>query len=179
MKTHLMLDFETLGHIPPNVHTLSLGATLFNRNEILKTGHWHYQMEDQKVRGHIITPETQAWWDKQSPEARQVFVDVERDGKNQTEIIQSFLSWMDAKDVRVWSAGAGFDIPILELQIRECNEKIPWMFWNHRCYRTIKAMFHIEKEFQRKSLKHDALADAMYQAECIGYFLQKNPQVDQ
>jgi DNA polymerase III epsilon subunit-like protein len=47
MSLHLMLDYETLGHIPPNVATLSLGAVLFNRNEIVDKEYYIFSKRDQ------------------------------------------------------------------------------------------------------------------------------------
>jgi hypothetical protein len=176
-----MIDYETLGHIPPNLHSLSLGVVLFNAADFIKTGYWTFSMSDQIKRGREISADTLSWWMKQGPEAQTVLRQAHESRETEAMVMQSFHGWVgmeSKKNLRVWSAGAGFDIPIIEHQLRENDLEIPWMFWNHRCYRTMKSMFDIEAPVQRQGVKHNALDDAKYQAQCVQAYLRLNPKAD-
>lgn len=181
MNLHLMLDYETLGHIPPNVATLSLGAVLFNSCEIIDKREWIFSTNDQKNRGRFASEETMDWWLKQGPEAQAVLQASYESKNTELDICEDFLKFVGLelrKKIKVWSAGAGFDVPITELKLRENFLVIPWEFYNIRCYRTLKSMFDCEKGMKREGIKHNALHDAIYQAECVQSFLQQNPTAD-
>lgn len=182
MSLHLMLDYETLGHIPPNICTMSLGAVLFNATDVINKGYWVFSMADQIERGRVISADTLSWWMKQGPEAqvvlRESYAAKATELDVMTDFSKNFVKYEAKKNLKVWSAGAGFDVPITEYQLRANKLEIPWLFWNIRCYRTMKSMFDIEAPVQRGGVKHNALDDAMYQAQCVQTFLRLNPKAD-
>lgn len=187
MNFHLMLDFETLGHVAPDMVVLSLGACLFTRESYLGNNEWLFNPQDQLNKGRKVSASTIAWWlgDKISPEARAVIPEAQKYGKSVYECMGTGLNaWVHsllgdkASDVRVWSNGAGFDVPIAESLAAECGINVPWKFWNIRCYRTLKLMFQIENGVSRDGVKHSAVGDAIFQAKCVAEFLQKNPALD-
>ena len=80
----------------------------------------------------------------------------------------SFANWAllndDIKHLYVWGNGAAFDNAILSTAYDICDWPQPWMFWNDRCYRTMKAQ-HRDVDFVRLGTYHNALDDAESQAE--------------
>jgi len=67
------------------------------------------------------------------------------------------------ENVRVWGNGAAFDNVILASAYRQANITQPWLFWNDRCYRTVKALSPAVT-MQRNGTHHNALDDAESQA---------------
>jgi exodeoxyribonuclease VIII len=118
---------------------------------------------------------------KQGPIAQKVIHESENCEESEYDTISrfhKFVSLAFQKKLKVWSCGASFDIPICENQLRTYGLQIPWMFYNMRCYRTIRQMFDIEAGNKRETVKHNALEDAIYQTECIQKFLQEHPEAD-
>lgn len=176
---HLMLDIETLGQGPYSV-VLSVGAVAFDKDKIISHKEWFLNVEEQIRQGRRIDYDTVKWWMKQSDEARQIF---------QTTMISSliyfckelttFFDFNCGPDGRIWGNGASFDIPIIEtLYLKTMNDTLPWKFWHHRCYRTVKAQFGIEKGVVFEGVKHGALSDSMHQAKCLQKLFQQRPELD-
>lgn len=175
MNTHLMIDFETLGQKQDCV-VLSLGAVLFTRDGVLSEFYTAFDIDTQP--GRTKQDDTLAWWSKQSVDARAIFEEC----KNGIELIslpEKFNMFIGAqKQVKIWSNGADFDIPILNHIYASYGLEVPWKFFNHRCYRTMKSLFHVEAPFKFDGVKHNALADAKYQAKCLAHFFRENPKAD-
>ena len=76
------------------------------------------------------------------------------------------LSTFLGKGTAVWSNGAAFDQPLLD--VAYCNTGIhtPWDFRKGFCYRTMVNLCKNSKQLRPVSgVKHNALADAKWQAE--------------
>lgn len=177
MNTHLMLDFETLGQTPDTA-VLSLGAVLFNQDGILDCQDWVFDLTEQLRSKRSVTSSTIVWWLQQGAKAQEIFALSNSKGKGMREFTPEFLKFSSTKDLRVWGNGATFDVSIIEHLLSQMKVENPWMFWNVRCYRTIKAMFEIEKGKPFVGTKHNALDDAKYQAERMSEFLKANPVWD-
>lgn len=186
---HVMYDFETMGQTPDTV-VVSLGAAAFNRDGILGRKYWVFDWERQP--GRTTDPETAAWWKKQSFEAQAVFRTPPDQRVSLAKFIEQNDSWLEGlcfelnegrapstgkfKELKPWGNGANFDIVILEDIYRNEHAKgkagIPWAFWNVWCFRTFDNMTKC-KELKAKNtlgekiVKHNALADAVWQAECV------------
>lgn len=183
MKTHLMIDLETMG-TSPNAVVLSCGLVLFNRERVILEDERTLSIYDQLVNGRSISKDTAEWWKKQSPEAQKVIADSISGGVTLPE----FYDWLEAflgasksesqSTILVWSNGANFDIPIVEDICFQIGKPVPWKFWNTRCYRTLKTMFHLEHSIKREGVSHRALDDAKYQAKCVAGYLAANPMRD-
>lgn len=184
---HLMYDFETMGQTP-DTKVVSLGAVAFNRQGVLGKKYWVFDWENQPTRTE--DPDTVAWWNRQSFEAKQVFMTPKEKRVSLEKFIADNDQWIEGlcfelgesrnpktgqwKELKPWGNGANFDIVILEDIYRTIKGKqsIPWAFWNVWCFRTFDNMTKC-KELKAKNkvgeaiVKHNALADALWQAECV------------
>lgn len=177
MNTHLMIDFETLAQTPDSA-VLSLGAVLFNSEKIIEEREWAFSLEEQMRAKLSVNPETIIWWLKQGAAAQAVFDKCATHGVSMKTFLPEFHEWLRQKDVRIWGNGASFDVSIVEHLLNRGQVKIPWKFWNIRCYRTLKSLFDIERTVSRLGTKHNALEDAKFQALCVQGFLKDNPARD-
>ncbi len=168
-----MLDFETLSQVPRSA-VLSLGAVLFNKDTIIDQREIIPSVRDQVNRD--VNLDTILWWMDQGEEAKKVIRQSTNSPLSVVDFCKEFLSFLNLNNVKkedliVWSNGAGFDVPIMESLLTENGFPIPWNFWNIGCYRTLKTLLKIESGIVRTGVKHNALSDARFQAECVMKFL--------
>lgn len=163
----VMLDLETMG-TGPQAAIVAIGAVEFDREAGL-LGERFYTTVDLVSAcavGGQIDPATVIWWMRQSEEARAA-IDVA--GTNIAPALASFSGWLRARDdlskVRIWGNGANFDNVILASAYRAIGVTVPWKFWNDRCYRTWKSEHADCAAPPRKGTHHNALDDAVFQAE--------------
>ena len=191
MSLDIMVDLETLGTEADAV-ILSIGAVVFD----LEAGgmlpaydgdprsHTFYAVLDidSQPRRHI-SGGTIAWWMAQTEAARAVFFGNKNNGNQASKAwhyparsaLISFGSWVqqvvaDARvppgDLRVWSNGADFDLPMLAHACRSFNVTLPWPPYAGRCYRTYKNLPGARAiKVERSGEHHNALDDAIYQAQ--------------
>ena len=165
--TDLMIDFETLDTVASAV-ILSIGAVRFNidTGEIDDRGFYaSITVESNLAMGRTISDSTLKWWMQQSPAAQAVFTEP----KTTLELaLGEFYEWFgpEDKDMRVWSNGADFDIPMLAHAARGFDWELPWKFWNHKCFRTLKGLPAAKraKSIPPPKTAHNALDDALAQA---------------
>ncbi len=162
--THIMVDLETLS-TKPNAAILSIGAVKFDTDKKVYAKFYQAVKTPPEVEGFDISSDTLHWWTKQSEEARAVFTDP--NAVDITVALALFSAWVeegtDKKYIRMWGNGASFDNVILSTAYRLCYFPQPWMFWNNRCYRTVKAM-NPGTKITRIGEHHNALHDADSQA---------------
>lgn len=159
---NVMVDLETLGNSSSSV-ILSIGAVEFD-TITGQLGRQFYRVIDPQScvdAGLIMDVSTVLWWMQQSGEARQVFKEERKDHLNLA--LAEFAVWYP-EGSSLWGNGATFDNVILVNAYRACGIKAPWDFWQDRCYRTLKNLMP-EVEHERKGVHHNALDDAIYQAE--------------
>lgn len=118
--------------------------------------------------GGVMDASTVLWWMKQSEEARQMFSETAVDIKT---ALKDFSLWLGTKlETDVWGNGATFDLVILEGAYNRSGIATPWGHRNERCYRTMKNTVGAEfKEKERASGVHNALEDALSQAQHLCY----------
>lgn len=165
MKTHVMIDLETLD-VKPTASILTIGAVKFDpyANEIERPEcdkfYVKVDLDSCDRIGLTVNDDTVAWWSQQSAEAQaEAFSE---DGRIPIEdaIQQLYKFCWGAKCV--WSHGAGFDVVILEHVFGKVGRAVPWKFWQVRDTRT---MFDLGIDPCRPPiLKHHALEDAWNQA---------------
>lgn len=185
--TDIMLDLETLG-TRAGCTILSIGATTFDLYSIPPTRSNFYcviSTPDCHRHGLVDDPATVAWWSQQSDEARQVLVAADREPRcpgsaNLTmglaDALTHFSAYFDSNggsDVRIWSNGADFDLPILCHAYAAVGRPVPWTYSNTRCFRTLRALAGDNRPPSWTGTPHNALDDALVQAEQAVRWLKK------
>ncbi len=172
-----MNDLETLGKTP-NTVVLSVGATIFDEKKIIGKKEWFLNLDEQ-LKTRKVDADTLLWWMQQGDAARDVFTRVVN-GISLKHFCIEFINFYNSQeaDLAVWGNGASFDIPIIEDMLLSNGFNIPWKFWDIRCYRTVKKVHQIEKGRPRTGVRHAALDDAVYQAECLRAFFEVAPEYD-
>lgn len=171
---HLMIDLETMG-TAFNAPVLAIGAVYFDPNTG-KLGERFYAAIDieDACRYGRATGGTIKWWMGQSQAAR----DAVLAGKMSSEA--AFTRFRDfcrkgGADIKPWGNGASFDISILDFAFPKIlSEGPPWKFWNVRDCRTIKDLADGVVPFngERVGTHHQALDDAVHQAEWVSHYWQ-------
>lgn len=156
---HVMIDLETVDS-RPTAAILSIGAVVFHGAGAGREFYIPVDVESCKAVGMTESAETLAWWAKQSEQARSVFNDPDR--KPIRFALGELARFVDP-DARVWGNGAAFDNAILANAYAACGMRLPWKFWNDRCYRTIAAFARTRRV--QSGTHHNALDDAKSQAE--------------
>lgn len=165
----VMLDLETLA-TTPNAVIISVGAVYFSKEKLGGTFYAVLDPEDQQANGRVISPDTMAWWAKQSPEARKVF---DEEPTPTAKALADFADFLGNRNVKVWGNGADFDCVLLGSLYEAFGMRKPWSFTNNRCFRTLKNISQPRTNLPpRRSTHHNALDDAIYQAEHAQIYLK-------
>ncbi len=171
-----MLDLETLGKTP-GCAILSIGAVEFDP-ATEKLGDEFYTVVNRASclsKGMHECPETLDWWARQSPEARKVLAEAEASRQGIGGALVSFAGYLQKygkRDLCIWGNGADFDVPIIKAAYDVVKMPLPFLWYNSRCYRTIRA---ITKTPSRPfdGTAHNALDDAKDQARNAIIMLRK------
>ena len=168
MQDVVMVDIETLGIGPTSV-VLSIGV--FSPQF---TFHEYVDIDSQLTYGAQVNADTILWWMKQREEARLKQTAAVRLRMHVVlcNMYEAFQQASFPDGYTVWSNGASFDLPILRWHADRVGHKLPWEYWQERCYRTERARVprdrrdEIDAEVTRilgKTVAHDALEDARRQ----------------
>lgn len=167
--SHVMIDLETLGTQPGSV-ILSVGAVVFDPSKPPESclGDELYLVINRgscEALNMEVNKETLGWWSKQSAEARKVLDEAEATDITLRDALRR-LSRFIPEGAKIWSNGANFDQPLLDVAYTRAQLPLPWKYWNSRCYRTVLSMYPREKEVRPATvLAHNALEDAKWQAK--------------
>lgn len=164
---HVMIDLETLGR-RAGCSILSIGAVAFDPVKGLGEELYIVVNRDScKTAGLHEDPDTLAWWEGQSEQAKKVLIDASAKKAMSLEAaldeLTDYLKQFGARKVKIWGNGSDFDNAILTACYASIGRNIPWEFWNNRCYRTLKSLKPSVK-MQRQGTYHNALDDAKSQA---------------
>ena len=166
----LMIDTETAG-MPPTGALMSIGAVFFDLHTqtVGPTFNRTIHLASSVKHGGTIDPSTVLWWLRQSDEARAEI--TRQDARSPLkEALDNLSAWYleigADEHTQVWCNGASFDFPILEAAYRAVNAVSPWSYWQLRCARTARNLLPA-CETPRQGVAHNALADAIYQAQCL------------
>ena len=162
--THIMLDLETLStHC--NAAILAIGAVKFDAEKKVYDKFYQAVKTPPEVEGFHVSIDTLDWWSQQSEEAQAVFNDPH--AIEIEEALRTFTYWAlkdsARKNIRLWGNGAAFDNPILSTAYQLCGLEQPWMHWNNRCYKTLRA-HNATVPLTRIGTFHNAVDDAETQA---------------
>lgn len=164
--THLMLDIETMGNTP-GAAIISIGAVFIKEGKLAEEFYMRTSLESCMQSGLTCDPSTIVWWMGQDEDARK---SITTESKHIGEALIQFHQWVhnacnsDFKDLQVWGNASTFDVVLIEEACRRMQYPIPWKFWGHRCYRTMKNMFPNVAKPDFVGVKHHALDDAKFQA---------------
>lgn len=172
MKQNFMLDLETLG-VSPGCTILSIGAVRFDETGVKEKFYIAVTQGSCERAGLVTDPDTVKWWSEQSPEAREAVFNP-TDPSCIWDALGFFEEWLmhvcpEENERIIWGNGAAFDNAILtkayEIVYGERDEA-PWtQDRNNRCYRTVKALHPNLPMQKRTGTHHNALDDAISQAE--------------
>lgn len=157
----VMIDLETMS-ARSNASICSIGAVKFNQTEIISTFYCTIDIKTCKEVGLHIDMDTVEWWSKQNKEALR---ELRRNNITLIEALDKFDEWFGSKSLPIWGNGAAFDNVIMDNAYKALGRKIPWSYWDDRCYRTAKAMFDWIPEDARQGVYHNSLDDAMHQTK--------------
>lgn len=163
----IMVDLETMGN-NPNAAICAIGAVEFDiaKQTIGKEFYVLIDLEDSVKQGSTMDVGTVLWWLKQDEAARSMFLKkgiALWDGLTQfNDYVSSLGSPM--KDIKMWGNGSAFDNVVLTSAYTVTDLPKPWLFWNDRCYRTMKNMYSMVP-VRRIGTHHNALEDAKTQAQ--------------
>lgn len=169
---HVMIDLETLGN-GANAPILSIGAVVFDRERLGEQFYTRIDLSSSLQGGASPDAATIEWWMGQGDTARKDAF-LSGDGCDEREALLNFSSFCNGIHVEgMWGNGPSFDNAILGTAYRRNGMTQPWDFWLDRDLRTAKAMFPEVNLPHRVGTHHNALDDAIYQAQClmeIGHF---------
>jgi hypothetical protein len=169
----IMLDLETLS-TRPDAAILSIGACFFDikTGKIGDTFHRHIQIDDAPERGHI-SADTVLWWLSQTEDARKAITQP-TEADTLKAALYDFIKFVPrSPSITLWSNGATFDLVIIRQAIERCKQFTPWQYWQERDTRTIVDIanqitgINTSKTTNFTGTKHDALADAIFQAQYV------------
>lgn len=171
----IMMDNETLNTTPDSV-ILTLGFCAFKPQEgiVAKDKGQHYtslDIQDQLDKGRTISGATIKWWMEQGEEARAAAFASGIDLKGGLQRITEFVKSLEpnANKVNMWARGQDFDIAQLNNMYESMGMVPPWMFWNSNDLRSVVRLAELkngnEWGKEREGTYHNALDDAIYQAE--------------
>lgn len=163
MTRHIMIDLETMDNKPTSAIT-AIGAVAFTLEEGIIEPHFYQKVDLQSSIdvGLTVSGSTIEWWLDQSAAAR---AEMMKPGIYIDSSLVNFFDWYKTVEgCEVWGNGASFDNPIMDNAYAKCGLNAPWQHFNHRCYRTIKAL-HRDVPKVEPTIAHHALDDAFAQAQ--------------
>ena len=173
MIKNVMLDLETMGN-GNRAAIIAIGAVSFDSSGVSDRFYRQVSLQSAIDIGMEMDSSTVLWWLQQDDSARSAFNGNER-AMHIAIALQEFADWCfclcDKDDLAMWGNGAAFDNTILSSAYRLAGIDQPWMFWNDKCYRTIKAL-HPDVELNRVGTHHNALDDAASQADHLIRMIQ-------
>lgn len=180
---HVMIDIETLS-LRADALVLSIGGVIINKKGenvkySTKEGNYYYEVLpklEQRCLGRDENPNTIQWWEEQNEKAREVLRESDYVTDTVEEILLRFNKWITSnKEITpiVWSNG-NLDIKVLEDLYEIARVEIPWIYKHVLDYKTVRALKkEKEKERTNKRIEHNALNDAIEQAELLKTWISK------
>lgn len=158
-----MIDTETMG-MDTTGALLAIGAVFFDERtglgaELYRT----INLATAVQRGGTLDASTIMWWLGQDEAARNA---VRFNGYHIDEALADFVAFFKKygnNDTRVWGCSPTFDCEKVSSALKRSGMKTPWLYFNERCYRTVRERNKSVPLDERTGL-HNALEDAKFQA---------------
>ena len=168
----IMIDIETLD-TARTATILQIGACKFDPDDGI-TEHFNAFVDIESQSLSTISAATLKWWTSQQVMpiwADAIPIDVALD---------NLRSWLRAQGINdsgfnyeIWCKGTDFDTQILAHAYEKyLHTPAPWKYNSPRDCRTMFKVFEELKAPTENVSKHDALADAIHQAEHLNYILK-------
>lgn len=166
MQQHLMIDCETLDTALSCV-ILSIGMVQFcpYTGEVFMKYQIKPSVDEQIAAGRTISESTIQWWESQSKEAFDTAFSV--DDRISLKESLDYIRAMYSGCKRVWSHGAGFDIPAVGSLFSQFGEPPPWAYYDCRDTRTVYEMANVSLRDDGFVTSHDAEDDALRQVNVL------------
>lgn len=166
-----MIDIETLGTGQDAV-ILSIGVVGFDPHTgVVNEDDKLYLRVDWKTQdGRKIDTNTLDWWLSQNREV----MDETMSGSISLSYALAQLSLFLPRGTMkgVWCNGANFDFGILSHAYKQIGEIAPWKYSQEFCMRSLRRLIDMP-EFSRTGNHHNALDDAVWQADWVCAALKK------
>ena len=161
IKSHLMIDIETLGTKPGAV-ILSVAAVPFCMPYAIEPFYRKISVTSAIDAGLVTSHATLAWWSMQD---QAVYAEATSGTEDLKVVLEDFAAYIHAMPSapKIWGNGSDFDNPILTAAYTICDINLPWSFRDNRCYRTLKNVFDAIP-YILPVTAHNALEDAKAQA---------------
>lgn len=168
MFGNLMIDLETMG-TAPDAAIVSVGAVLFNEadSDVGPCFYRNINLADSVALGFKLDPGTVMWWLGQSEYARNAIRFNGSPVRSVLEDLVQFIavgSGVERSRLKVWGNSPSFDCVKLQAHFDKCGVQAPWLYFNERCYRTIRERNRNVAQDDNKAVHHNALDDAIHQA---------------
>ena len=162
----LMIDIETMGNTP-GAAILSIGAVFIKDGKLAGEFYRRIDLDSCIKSGLKMDASTVEWWLGQDDAARKSVTDTK--GQGLYDVLHAFADWVKVSttgygELQVWGNASTFDVVLVEEAYRKSFIPVPWKFWVHRCYRTLKNCFPNVPKPEFTGIKHHALDDAKWQA---------------
>lgn len=170
----IMIDLETMGTRPYSAIT-AIGAVVFDLHDMQLKKEFYSVVNLQSCLESQMTVDggTVEWWMKQSDEARLV---ISGGGISLRDALEEFQHIFHLEpSLEVWGNGADFDNVLLACAYERAGMKVPWKFYNNRCYRTVKSFVPQIRIDRAGGTHHNALDDARAQALHLMRILEVRP----
>lgn len=168
--SNIMLDLEAMG-TSSDAAIVAIGAVEidFYTDSTVREFYMPVRLSSSVASGGKMDPDTVVWWLGQEEAARK---EVTREDSAEICVaLQAFSRWVagvtaSTGHALVWGNGADFDNVILRTAYRRYGLDAPWDTHRHnRCYRTVKSLCPDIPPPEFVGTRHNALSDAVYQAQ--------------
>ena len=173
MNLNHVVDLETLSR-KENAHILSIGIVTIDLDLPLDRAiiRQDCMVLDKNQPHRFVDLDTLDWWQKQTEEAyNKVFQPV--DTRSLKSVVSSFSRYLDKHPYPIWGYGSEFDNVILAHAFDQFE--YVWPYQLNRCLRTLKHVVLSRTSDlslpKFEGVRHDALADALYQAKLLHTFI--------
>lgn len=175
----VVIDLETTSTTPARGRILSIGAARVNleTGEVGSTYYTTIQADAIYNPPTEDNPETMGWWHSQP---RDALYEAFSEREHIYHALNGFCDWFkqdDPDNTLVFGNGPSFDISFLDKKFLDMEMEAPWKFFNIRDARTLEQIAEVfgvkRHHFKFTGVKHNALDDALYEAQYISAMYQK------
>lgn len=161
-----MVDLETVS-TDNNAGIIALAAVPFLFGETAPVFYQKCSLQSVEAEGFHVSRSTLEWWDKQEEATR---TEAFSGTQHINEMLLSFWEYVNQFKSQgftpvIWGYGSMFDNVILTNAFDHFAMTIPWSYKQDMCFRTLKNVFDFVAPPVFIGDKHNALADATYQAQ--------------